>query len=125
MAKILIIEDEEATRNLYSTILSSEGQKLIQTAKGFEGVSLALKENPDLILLDYRLPDSTGLEVLKLLNGKSKFSTPILMITNYVGDIDRQAVLDAGVEEIMLKYDITPTILLEKVRKYLGDSKNG
>jgi DNA-binding response OmpR family regulator len=120
MAKVLVIEDEQAMSDMYSIMLKTDGHNVLQTIKGMEGFSLAVKEKPDIILLDYRLPDTNGLEVLKLLQKNSQKNTPVLIITNYAGDIDKEAVLKAGAKEIILKQDITPSMLLAIVNKYLG-----
>lgn len=120
MDKILIIEDEKAIRNLYTEMLKSEKYKVFEAENGLVGYALAVKEKPNMILLDFRLPDINGLEVLKLIKKNSELDIPVLIITNYIRDIDKQEVFAQGVKEILLKYEITPAILLEKINKYLG-----
>lgn len=105
---------------MYATMLKADGFTVVQTDKGMEGYALAVKEKPDLILLDYRLPDTNGYEVLKLLQKNSAVNIPVIIATNYVGDIDKDAVLTAGAKEILQKQELTPSMLLTKIKQYLG-----
>ena len=63
--KILIVDDEPSIQDLLVFNLEKEGYKTITASDGEEGVSLALSQNPDLILLDVMLPKADGLTVCK------------------------------------------------------------
>ncbi len=83
MKKILIIDDEEGLRFFVKTNLELRGDyKVIVAAEGEEGISIAEKERPDLILLDIIMPKIDGFEVLRRLkeNEKTK-SIPVIMLT--------------------------------------------
>lgn len=64
MKKILIIEDENNLRQLYQTEFTEEGYEVILAKNGFEGIDLCKRENPDLVVVDIRMPGMDGLETI-------------------------------------------------------------
>jgi two-component system response regulator AtoC len=78
-SRILIVEDEKTALHALSSLLSDEGYKVIQSDRGEEGLQLALREQPDLILLDIRLPDLDGLTVLERLRAGHNDAAVIIM----------------------------------------------
>jgi len=113
--KIMIVEDDPLIRQLYEQILSQKGYQVIcVAADGAEAVKLyhKLKEKPDLIILDFRMPKKNGLEVTQeILDYNS--STDILMIS---GDpvFDRKAVISRGIN--ILQKPVNITALLQEIR---------
>jgi len=102
--KILIVEDEQAMRRVIAAKCVEDGFSTLEAADGEEGLNLALKEHPDLILLDLKMPKMDGVEVLKELRkdewGKS---VPVLVFTN-VKDAEKVAeVLEAGTYDYFVK----------------------
>jgi len=89
--QILIVDDEEAIRRSLDKILRYEGYEPILAANGSQGVNLALQEEPDLILLDIKMPRMDGIEVLETLI-KQGTRAPVIMISGH-GTI--QTALDA------------------------------
>lgn len=82
MKKILIIEDEADLRDEIVDILNYEGYKVIQAGNGYDGLSRAKNEFPDLILCDVMMPEMTGFEVLEQLKKEvSLISVPFIFIT--------------------------------------------
>ncbi len=79
--KILIVEDDSAIVELVSLCLkvSWPDARILFTGLAGEGIELAERENPDLVILDLGLPDKSGLEVLKDVRGHS--SVPIIILT--------------------------------------------
>jgi len=65
MKKILVVEDNETNMYLWRRILKNGGYEVIPATSGEEGVELAIKEKPDLILMDIQLTDMDGLEATK------------------------------------------------------------
>ncbi len=102
-AVILIVDDNAEIRDLLSRyILRPEGYRVLQAPNGRMGLSLALKETPDLILLDINLPDISGLEVLRELR-KASSRADVVFIT---GDNSLMVAIEAlrlGVRDYLLK----------------------
>lgn len=114
---ILVIDDDAVASRPLIISLNVEGYKVIQGFKGQEGIDLALKEHPDLIVLDYRMPDMDGVKVLERLRQDEWGKTvPVIFATNaYEVDVIN-AVMALGVRDYILKTDIT----LEDTVKLVG-----
>ncbi|MDJ0839441.1 MAG: sigma-54 dependent transcriptional regulator [Acidobacteriota bacterium] len=80
--RVLIVDDEEAIRRSLDKILRYEGYEPILAANGSQGVNLALQEEPDLILLDIKMPRMDGIEVLETLI-KQGTTAPVIMISGH------------------------------------------
>ena len=83
--RVLIIDDEKDIVESIANILALEGYSVLKAFRGYDGLKIALQENPDVVLLDIKMPVMDGLEVLEKLieNG---FSNPVIMISGH-GDI--------------------------------------
>ncbi len=79
---ILVVDDDEAIRRSLDKILRYEGYETILAANGSQGMNLALQEDPDLILLDIKMPRIDGMEVLQTLI-KQGTSSPVIMISGH------------------------------------------
>lgn len=104
MNQILVIEDEPDILTLIHKILTANGFEVIRASTGEEGLVLASKLNPDLIILDIVMPGLSGLEVLRLL--KSKKTTkevPVIIVSALNRDIDRQYANDYGADAYIAK----------------------
>ncbi|MCB1050617.1 MAG: sigma-54-dependent Fis family transcriptional regulator [Acidobacteria bacterium] len=88
---IMIVDDEDAIRRSVAKILEYEGFKVVQAENGEQGCNLALQEEPDLILLDIKMPRMDGMEALQVMV-KQGTTAPIVMISGH-GTI--QTALDA------------------------------
>ena len=84
---ILIIEDEKAIVDILSFNLEREGYRVCAAYDGEEGVAVATRENPDLILLDLMLPKMDGFEVCKYI--RRSMNTPIIMLTAREEEVDK------------------------------------
>ena len=100
--KILIIEDEEDLVKGLILNLEDEGYELDYALNGKEGLEKALKEKPDLILLDIMLPGINGLEICKELR-RNKIDIPILMLTARGEEIDKVIGLEIGADDYISK----------------------
>lgn len=85
-AKIQIIEDEAGFRRVYRDILENDGYRVVEAVDGAEGLSQALLEKPDLILLDLILPKVPGLEILKQLRANPETAKTPVIILSVLGD---------------------------------------
>jgi two-component system, cell cycle response regulator DivK len=103
---ILYIEDNPDNLLLVKRVLNSHGYHVFEAKNGLEGLSVAQRENIDLILLDINLPDIDGYEVARRLrsNGKSGLAyVPIIAITANALKGDAEKALDAGCDFYMSK----------------------
>ncbi len=100
--KILIIEDEEDLVKGLKINLVDEGYEVDYAFNGKEGLEKALKEKPDLILLDIMLPGMNGLEICKELR-QNKMDIPILMLTAKGEEIDKVIGLEIGADDYISK----------------------
>ena len=100
--KILIVDDEPSIQDLLVFNLEKEGYKTITASDGEEGISLALSQNPDLILLDVMLPKADGLTVCKRIR-QTMSKVPIIMLSARGEEIDKILGLEIGADDYMTK----------------------
>ena len=117
MERILIIEDETPMRTALADVLEGEGYRPITAADGESGLQRAIKEKPDLILLDIMMPKLDGFEVCAELR-RLGHATPVLMLTAKGQVEDRVAGLDVGADDYLVKPFSTEE-LLARVRALL------
>ena len=98
---ILIIEDEKEIARFIELELSCEGYNVQVAYDGMQGLILAREQEPDLIILDWMLPQIDGLEVCKRLRQKS--NVPIIMLTAKGDFQDRVNGLDSGANDYLVK----------------------
>jgi len=116
---VLVIEDNEANLYLMRFILENKGFDVIEARTGLQGVEVANKEKPDLILMDIQLPDIDGLEATKRIRAsETDDAIPIVAVTSYAMAGDREKALAAGCTDYIEK-PIDPERFVEKIRKYL------
>jgi two-component system response regulator (stage 0 sporulation protein F) len=84
--KILIVDDQFGIRVLLQEVLMKEGYTIFQAPNGQVALELAKNENPDLILLDMKIPGMDGLEILRNIR-KMEIDTKVIMMTAY-GELD-------------------------------------
>lgn len=121
---VMIVEDEAPLRNAVSDILSFEGFKVLQASNGQEGLDLALKEHPDLILLDLMMPVMDGLTMLeKLRTDKWGANAPVILLTN-INDPGKVALAtEAGSYDFLVKSDWNIEDVVKKIKTRLGISE--
>ena len=99
--KVLIVDDEQAIRDVLVYNLKKEGYETIEAADGAEAVNMALEERPDLMLLDIMLPKLDGLSVCKRV--KNQLNIPILMLTAKDNEVDKIVGLELGADDYITK----------------------
>ena len=102
MAKILIVEDEPDMVMGLADNLEFENYEVLTAVDGEAGLALALKESPDLILLDVMMPKMDGFEVCKRIR-ESGSTVPILMLTAKSAEIDKIRGLELGADDYVTK----------------------
>jgi CheY-like chemotaxis protein len=119
MKKILIVEDNEKNMYLISFILKKNSYEVIEATSGEQGVELAIKEKPDMIIMDIQLPGIDGLEATKRLRAsKADGEIPIIALTSYAMIGDKEKALEAGCTGYIEK-PINPDTVLSQIEKYL------
>ncbi len=98
---VLIIEDDPHIVDILKFNFIKEGYNVLVATDGAAGLSLALEENPDLILLDVMLPKMDGFEVCRKIREKS--STPIIMLTAREEEVDKVLGLELGADDYITK----------------------
>ena len=116
---ILVVEDEPAQMELISYNLESEGFSIVRAQSGEEGLVIAQEVSPDLIVLDWMLPNVSGIEVCRQLKKKKQTKKiPIIMLTARGEEADRIRGLDTGADDFVVKpYSIKE--LIARVRALL------
>ena len=120
--KILIVEDEAPLRNAISDILTFEGFTVFQAKNGQEGLDIALKEHPDLTLLDLMMPVMDGLTMLERLRQADAWgkNAPVILLTN-INDPDKVAkATEAGTYDFLVKSDWNIEDVVRKIKGKLG-----
>lgn len=101
MARIALIEDDVEIRRLVADALSKEGHDVESADRAMEGLQLAVKGSPELILMDLGLPDLDGGELLRMIRAVSQ--VPVIVITARDEDHNIVETLDAGADDYLVK----------------------
>jgi two-component system cell cycle response regulator DivK len=119
--RILVVEDQEDNRAILRDLLSMAGYELIEAGDGAEGVELARRERPDLILMDIQLPVIDGYEATRRIKGEPALkSIPIIAVTSYALSGDEAKARAAGCDGYVTK-PFSPRDLLARVREYIPE----
>ena len=102
--KILIVEDNPRNMRLLEMTLRAKGYTLLTATDGGEALDMAVRERPDLIIMDIQLPKVNGLAVTRKLRETPEFRhTPIIAITAYAMKGDREKAIEAGCDAYLPK----------------------
>jgi two-component system phosphate regulon response regulator PhoB len=113
---VLVAEDESALLTLLRYNLEREGYRVLEAKDGEEAMLLVNEENPDVILLDWMLPQLSGIEVCRRLRGRQETrNVPIIMLTARGEETDRIRGLDTGADDYITK-PFSMTELLARLR---------
>lgn len=119
--KVLSVDDDPDIRDVIAASLEGD-YTVSQASCGREAIEIAKKDYPDVVILDYNMPDMQGPEVCQLLRKDPLFlNTPILMLTGKAETGDKVKGLEAGVDDYMVK-PFDPAELLARVRMLLRRS---
>lgn len=125
MAKILMVEDEKALQQMLGELFVSEGFEVAQAYDGEAGLNMARKENPNLILLDLRLPKKDGFEVLRELKADEKTKDiPVIVFTNLETAEDIDKALEAGATTYIVKANYGLEDIVKKVKETVASVTN-
>ena len=113
MFTLLFIEDDEAIRTALRLVLEDEGYEVAEAGDGETGIKMFGQIEPDLVLLDLRLPDISGFEVCRAIRRKS--ITPVIMVTAQTDTSDLVNGFDAGADDYVTK-PVVPKELAARIR---------
>ena len=118
-AKVLLIEDDEAIAAMLKYNLKAEGFNTVHCDDGGEAVGTVEAEKPDIILLDWMLPNVSGIEVCRRLRQSDKTrNIPIIMVTARGEEADKLMGLDYGADDYITK-PFSPAELIARMRAVL------
>lgn len=122
---ILLVEDEAAQQEVLSFNLENEGFRMLTVGDGEEAILVAEEQLPDAIVLDWMLPNVSGIEVCRQLRAKATTkSIPILILTARGDESDRVRGLDSGADDYVVKpYSVSE--LIARLRALLRRTRPG
>jgi len=121
--KILVIEDDPSSLRLIEYTLEQEGYLVLMAPNGLEGLRKALKENPDLVVLDVMLPGIDGFEICHRLRVEPQTAQlPILMLSAKSQEVDKATGLKEGADYYLTK-PVVPSEVINRVGTLLAHKK--
>ena len=121
MTKVLLVEDDVALRDIYSARFTAESYEVVTASDGEMALTQAVKEKPDLIILDVMMPKISGFDVLDILRATAETKdTKVIMMTalSQTSDVDKGKSL--GADEYLVKSEVTLTDVIEKAKEVLA-----
>ena len=118
--RILVVEDTEDNRQIIRDLLTNAGYDIVEAVTGEEGVAMAAKHRPDLILMDMQLPVLDGYEATRRIKANPELATiPVIAVTSYALTGDEAKTREAGCNAYVAK-PFSPRQLLAIVREFVG-----
>jgi two-component system, cell cycle response regulator DivK len=117
--RILVVEDTDDNLRILRDLLTASGYDLLEATDGAEGVALAQRERPDLVLMDIQLPVIDGYEATRQIRAIPELAdVPIIAVTSYALSGDDAKAFAAGCDGYVAK-PFSPRQLLAKIREFL------
>ncbi len=122
MSKIMLVEDDNSLREIYSIRLTAEGYTIVSAGDGEEALAVAVRERPDLIISDVMMPKISGFDMLDILR-----STPetrdikVIMMTALSSEDQRQRGEGLGADRYLVKSQVGIEDVVNVVHDVLGD----
>jgi DNA-binding response OmpR family regulator len=124
VANILVVDDEPDLRKLVTKIMEARGHRVVSASDGLEAIETAMREPPDVIILDLNLPRVDGFEVCRRL--KSEDGTrgiPVVMLTaSYISVDDAEKGIGVGADEYVVK-PFLREVLVHNVERLIAERK--
>lgn len=115
---ILVVEDEGLLRELMVEKLQLEGFNTLEAADGDDGLEIALREHPDLVVLDLLMPKMGGMEVLRRLREDDYGrSIPVIIVSNLSGKEDITEGAEKGAVEYLIKANFSLDEIIDKIKE--------
>jgi CheY-like chemotaxis protein len=119
MKTILIADDHDYLRLLVRTTLEGPDYRILEASDGRAALEMAREEHPDLLILDWMMPEMSGIEVLDALREDSETcALPVIMLTAKAQSVDRNQAIMKGIRGYLTK-PFSPLELVDRVEKAL------
>jgi CheY-like chemotaxis protein len=103
-AVVLIVDDNEHLRAIFSQVLRSHGYETLEAVNGFDAITKTMSAKPNLIFMDFDLPDMNGADVARIIkNHPVTGSIPIIGCSAFLGSEFRDAAIKAGMVDYLIK----------------------
>jgi len=117
--RILIVEDTEDNRQILRDLLTHAGFDLLEAGDGAEGVEMAARHHPDLILMDIQLPNVDGYEATRRIKADPELKEiPVIAVTSYALSDDKSKATAVGCDAYVAK-PFSPRAILAKINEFL------
>jgi len=117
--KILIVDDHPEHLYFFGRVLTEAGYSVLESQTAARGIALAFAEQPDLIIIDLVMPDTTGWEVARQLKNDSRTAkTPLFLVTAFPTRASEQWAFDGDCDALLIK-PVEPSRLLAEVARWL------
>lgn len=121
-AKILLIEDDPTLVEMYEIKFRISHMKMLVATGGYQGLDMVKKEKPDLVLLDIKMDDLDGFEVLKRMKSDPSMKhIPVYLLTNMGEKQSADKGKELGAERYIMKAKVTPQEVIDIVSKRLTE----
>lgn len=122
--KILLVDDDEPTRQMYSDLFKGAGFEVIEAIDGLEGLEKAVKESPSVIFTGIIMPRMDGFTMMESLKKNIATSNIPVIISSHMGrEEDRQKANVLGVRDFIVRDFTTPKKVLEKIKSIFMEEK--
>lgn len=122
--KILIVDDDETIRGIYTEVFKKEGFEVVEATDGVEGLDKATKELPKVILTGIIMPRMDGFGLKEALEKNvNTANIPVMMISHMGREEDRQKAMSMGIKDFFIQGMISPRGIADKIKAMFGSSE--
>lgn len=122
MTKVMLVEDDNSLREIYSIRLTAEGYEIVSAGDGEEALAVAVKERPDLIISDVMMPKISGFDMLDILRSTPETQNiKVIMMTALSSDDQRMRGENLGADRYLVKSQVGIEDVVNAVHDVLGD----
>lgn len=115
--KILLVDDDVATRGMYAEVFEAEGFQVVEANDGVEGLDLASKENPDLVFTGIIMPRMDGFSLMEALQKSVATANIPVIISSHMGrEEDQQRANKLGAKDFIVRDLVTPNKVVKKIK---------
>lgn len=122
MSKVMLVEDDNSLREIYSIRLTAEGYAIVSASDGEEALAVAVRERPDLIISDVMMPKISGFDMLDILRSTPETQNiKVIMMTALSSDDQRARGEGLGADRFLVKSQVGIEDVVNAVHDVLGD----